>query len=66
MANKNTVLQVRVDDDMLSGLDELRRIDHALPGRSEMMRKILARAIVDGLPKSKVKASVRDAASKEE
>lgn len=41
---RSGVLQLRIDDDTTARLDDLRRAEDDLPSRSEMIRRLIARA----------------------
>ena len=45
--NKTNLLQVRVSDDEVSAIDELRKAEADLPARSEMVRRLIERASHD-------------------
>jgi len=51
---KGEKLGVRIDEELLRGLDALRRDEPGLPNRAEMVRRLIARA-VEAAAKAKAK-----------
>jgi len=41
---QNTLLQMRIADEIVAQLDDLRRLEKDIPSRSEMVRRLIERA----------------------
>jgi len=41
---QNTLLQMRIADEIVEKLDDLRRLEKDIPSRSEMVRRLIERA----------------------
>jgi len=51
---QNTLLQMRIAEEIVAKLDDLRRVEADIPSRSEMIRRLIERA--DGMVKKDKKA----------
>lgn len=55
LPGRDTFLQMRIADEIVAKLDDLRRVEADLPSRSEMIRRLIERA--DGMAKKDKKAA---------